>query len=104
MVGASQMTTELQSFWGCSTKQSSNKKYAQRKDQYTAGWVEAPGTLKFNVDGVAWVDLGLTAFGGVLKDEVGMIKMMFSKAVRGNGANRVEILAIKKAFKLFGAS
>ncbi|EOX97175.1 Uncharacterized protein TCM_006266 [Theobroma cacao] len=62
------------------------------------------GFLKFNVDGVVRGTSGQAVVGGVLMDEGGAIKVMFSKSIGTADAHTTEILAIRKAFKIFGVS
>ncbi|EOY25753.1 Uncharacterized protein TCM_027122 [Theobroma cacao] len=62
------------------------------------------GSLKFNVDGATRGMSGQATIGRVLRDEGGAIKVMFSKFIRIADANTAEVLAIREAFKIFGAS
>lgn len=62
------------------------------------------GFLKFNVDGTVKGSQGQVAIGGVLKDEKGVVKMMFSIAIGISEANIAEEMTNKEAFKLFEAS
>ncbi|WRX27571.1 Ribonuclease H domain - like 10 [Theobroma cacao] len=62
------------------------------------------GSLKFNVDGATRGMSGQATIGRVLRDEGGAIKVMFSKFIRIADANTTEVLAIREAFKIFGAS
>ncbi|XVF31120.1 hypothetical protein REPUB_Repub16aG0118300 [Reevesia pubescens] len=57
--------------------------------------------LKFNVDGYSKGNLGPAGVGGVLRDEEGSVKILFSKAVGVVDSITTEILAIKEAFLIF---
>lgn len=47
--------------------------------------------MKFNVDGIS----------GVLRDENGLVKVFFSKAIGVGDANRAKVRAIREAFLIF---
>ncbi|EOY19888.1 Uncharacterized protein TCM_045274 [Theobroma cacao] len=56
------------------------------------------------MDGSARGSSGLARIGGVLRIEEGSVMVIFFKAVGCINASMVEILAIKEAFKIYGAS
>ena len=62
------------------------------------------GQLKFNVDGAARGQPGEAGIGGVLRDENGSTRLVFSKSIGLADSNMVELLAIKEAFLIFSAS
>ncbi|WRX11383.1 Ribonuclease H domain - like 9 [Theobroma cacao] len=59
------------------------------------------GWLKFNTDGAARDYPGPLGIGGVLRNEKGMVKMLFSKTGDWDDANLTEMLAIQEALILF---
>ncbi|EOY11314.1 PLAT/LH2 domain-containing lipoxygenase family protein, putative [Theobroma cacao] len=62
------------------------------------------GFLKFNVDGAAKGNPCQAAIRGVLREEEGVVKILFSIPIGISKANTAEVMAIKEAFKLFGVS
>ncbi|EOY07078.1 Uncharacterized protein TCM_021598 [Theobroma cacao] len=69
------------------------------------GWATpAPREMKFNVDEATKGSPGESGIGGVMRDEHGHIKIMFSKSIGVGDANLAEIIAIREAFILFIAS
>ncbi|OMO72253.1 hypothetical protein COLO4_27741 [Corchorus olitorius] len=62
------------------------------------------GQLKFNVDGAARGQPGEAGIGGILRDENGNTKLVFSKPIGQADSNMAELLAIKEAFLIFAAS
>ncbi|EOX95147.1 Uncharacterized protein TCM_004701 [Theobroma cacao] len=59
------------------------------------------GWLKFNTDGAARGYPGPLGIWGVLRNEKGMVKMLFSKTEDWDDANLMEMLAIQEALILF---
>ncbi|XVF23923.1 hypothetical protein REPUB_Repub13aG0082000 [Reevesia pubescens] len=54
--------------------------HAMKKKIITANWVALPsGVLKFNVDGSTYGKLGPARIGGVSRDEIGAVKLVFFK-------------------------
>ncbi|OMO71317.1 hypothetical protein CCACVL1_18294 [Corchorus capsularis] len=62
------------------------------------------GQLKFNVDGTTKWQPGEAGIGGILRDESGSTKVVFSKPIGLADSNLAELLAIKEAFLIFAAS
>ncbi|XP_017977587.1 PREDICTED: uncharacterized protein LOC18600366 [Theobroma cacao] len=62
------------------------------------------GFLKFNVDGAAKGNPCQAAIRGVLREEEGVVKILFSIPIGISKANTAKVMAIKEAFKLFGVS
>ncbi|EOY18745.1 Uncharacterized protein TCM_043251 [Theobroma cacao] len=61
-------------------------------------------TLKFNVDGTSKRKPREVSTGGVIRDEVGAVKHMFSKVVGVMDCKAVELVAMKEVFMMFGSS
>ncbi|XVF23464.1 hypothetical protein REPUB_Repub13aG0041100 [Reevesia pubescens] len=79
--------------------------HAMKKKTITTNWIAPPsGVLKFNVDGSAYEKPGPAGIGGVLQDEAGAVKLIFSKSIGIADSNVVELLAVKEAFLVFVAS
>ncbi|XXG74166.1 hypothetical protein AAC387_Pa07g2955 [Persea americana] len=62
------------------------------------------GLLKFNVDGAAKGKPEPAGIGGVLRNSGGLVLVMFSKHVGTMESNRVEVLAILEAVRIFASS
>ena len=61
-------------------------------------WCPSPsGFMKFNVNGSVKGKPGPSRIGGVLRDELGVVKGIFSKAVGVMDSNQAELLAILEA-------
>ncbi|OMO55420.1 hypothetical protein COLO4_36005 [Corchorus olitorius] len=60
-----------------------------------------PGQLKFNVDGAARGPPGEAGIEGILRDDSGCTRLIFSKTIGIADSNMAEILAIKEAFLVF---
>ncbi|EOY03714.1 Uncharacterized protein TCM_018827 [Theobroma cacao] len=60
--------------------------------------------MKFNVDGVAQGCPGDAGIGGVMHDDKGQIKVLFSKSIGIGDSNLAEVKAIREAFLIFSAS
>lgn len=58
------------------------------------------GTLKFNVDGAFKGKPGPTGIGGVLRDHLGSIRVVFSEPVDLEESNEAEFLSIRRALTL----
>lgn len=56
-----------------------------------------------SVNGAMKGNLNQVTIGGILRNKVGVVKLMFSKLMGMTNVNIVKVLAIKEAFKLFGA-
>ncbi|OMO83173.1 hypothetical protein COLO4_22651 [Corchorus olitorius] len=59
---------------------------------------------QFNVDGSARGQPGEAGIGGILRDDSGNTKLVFSKFIGIADSNMAELLAIKEAFLIFVAS
>ncbi|EOY16896.1 Uncharacterized protein TCM_035854 [Theobroma cacao] len=57
--------------------------------------------MKYNVDEVAQGCRGEVGIGGIMRDDEGNIKIVFSKAIGVDNASAAEVRAIKKAFLTF---
>lgn len=57
--------------------------------------------MKFNVDGTSFGSTRKAEIGGILHDNNGLIKVMFSKSIGLGDSSLVELLAIRKAFIIF---
>ncbi|XVF55660.1 hypothetical protein PTKIN_Ptkin06aG0054600 [Pterospermum kingtungense] len=62
------------------------------------------GCLKFNTDGAARGQPGSAGIEGLLRDSSGKILAAFSKSIGVADSNLAELLAVKEAFGIFGAS
>ncbi|EOY01609.1 Uncharacterized protein TCM_011459 [Theobroma cacao] len=62
------------------------------------------GWVKFNIDGAAKGCPGPLGIGGVLRNEKGIVKMLFSKTGGWGDANLTKMLAIREALILFMAA
>ncbi|OMP03730.1 hypothetical protein CCACVL1_02287 [Corchorus capsularis] len=68
-------------------------------------WSPPPlGFLKFNVDGASSGSTGLAGIGGVLRNNLGVILLRFSKNIGLAGAAKAEVLAIREALLISCAS
>ncbi|KAK9283223.1 hypothetical protein L1049_011459 [Liquidambar formosana] len=77
----------------------------KKKQKRTIIWYPpSPGTLKFNVDGLARGKPGPGGIGGVLRDEHGRILCVFSAPIGSVDSNFAELLAVREALRLFSAS
>ena len=57
--------------------------------------------MKFNVDGSSLGKPGLAGIGGVLKDNLTAVKVVFSKSIGVADSNVAELLAVRKAMHIF---
>ena len=57
------------------------------------------GYMKFNVDGSAKSKPGPAGIGGVLRDNLSVVKMIFSKSVGIEDSNMAELLAVREAMR-----
>ena len=57
--------------------------------------------MKFNVEGSVRGKLGLLRIGEVLRDELGVVKGIFSKFVGFMDSNQIELLTILEALIVF---
>ncbi|XVF82519.1 hypothetical protein PTKIN_Ptkin16aG0055800 [Pterospermum kingtungense] len=62
------------------------------------------GCMKFIVDGAAKGKPGPAGIGGVLRDDKGMVKLVFSKPVGVMDSNLAELLAAREAFIIYSDS
>ena len=62
------------------------------------------GYMKFNVDGSAKGKPGPVGIGGVLRDNLSIVKMIFPKSVGIEDSNVAELLAVREAMRLFISS
>ncbi|XVE82081.1 hypothetical protein DITRI_Ditri15bG0118000 [Diplodiscus trichospermus] len=68
----------------------------QDRIRRVCSWVQPPsGVMKFNVDGSMVGKPGPAGIGGVLKDDKGNQKIVFSKSVGVTNSNEAEMLAVK---------
>ncbi|XWS68843.1 hypothetical protein CRYUN_Cryun04dG0127700 [Craigia yunnanensis] len=68
-------------------------------------WIPPPyGCMKFNVDGFSKDKSGPVGIGGILGDNLSVIKMVFSKFVGMEDSNMAELLAVREAMCLFISS
>ncbi|OMO58103.1 hypothetical protein CCACVL1_25585 [Corchorus capsularis] len=75
------------------------------KEAVQASWKKPDfGVLKFNVDGAAKGKPGLAGICGILRNHQGNTLAKFSKSIGIAESNEAELLAIKEAFLIFGAS
>ena len=65
-------------------------------------WSSPPsGFMKFNVDGTSLVKPGPVGIGGVLEDNLAVIKIVFSKSIGVADSNVAELLAVREAMHIF---
>ncbi|KAK6281904.1 hypothetical protein POUND7_015729 [Theobroma cacao] len=70
-----------------------------------ARWECPPvGSFKFNTDGVARGCLSNLGIGGIVRDEKGVVKVVFSKKAGWGDTNLAEVLVIREAMVIFAAS
>ncbi|EOY08092.1 Uncharacterized protein TCM_022414 [Theobroma cacao] len=78
---------------------------SRKQTKSKVSWECPPiGWLKFNIDGAVRSCPGHLGIGGVLQDETGAIKLIFSKKASWGDANLAEVLAVRKAMVLFATS
>lgn len=64
-------------------------------------WSPPPcGVLKFNMDGAARGKPGPAGIGGVLRNHLGSISVVFSEFVGSLESNEAEVLSIRRALTL----
>ena len=59
------------------------------------------GFMKFNVDKSSLGKSGPAGIGGVLKDKLATVKVVFSKSIEIVDSNVAELLAVRKAIHIF---
>ncbi|WRX23931.1 Cytochrome P450 - like 10 [Theobroma cacao] len=78
---------------------------SRKQTKSKVSWECPPiGWLKFNIDGAVRGCPSHLSIGGVLQDETGAVKLIFSKKVGWGDANLAEVLAVRKAMVLFATS
>ncbi|XVF28382.1 hypothetical protein REPUB_Repub15cG0024800 [Reevesia pubescens] len=71
----------------------------------TGSWeLPPPGSLKFNIDRASRGKPGPARIGGVLRENKGTVKMIFSKSIGVADSNLAELLDLREAIVLFATS
>ncbi|XVF02552.1 hypothetical protein REPUB_Repub04eG0184400 [Reevesia pubescens] len=82
-----------------------NNERLERKKIVTSKWEAPPSSsIKFNVDSAMCGISGQVGISGVLKNDEGVIKLIFSRSAGIIDLTIVEFLAIKEAFTFFAVS